>query len=58
MSSSNSSSRQPKKPDPVDAMLDEWRDLKSEPKDKHQPPALSQLELMLLLMKTVLLLLR
>ncbi len=51
MSSSNSSSRQPKKPDPVDAMLDEWRDLKSEPKDKHQPPALSQLELMLLLMK-------
>lgn len=32
-------------------MLDEWRDLKSERKDKHQPSALSQLELLLLLMK-------
>ena len=51
MSSSNPPFRQPPRPDPVDAMLDQWRDLKAEPKDKHQPSALSQLELMLLLMK-------
>jgi hypothetical protein len=51
MSSSNPPFRQPPKPDPIDAMLEQWREIKAESKDKHQPTALSQLELMLLLMK-------
>lgn len=43
--------RPPPKPDPVDAMLEQWREVKAESRDKHQPSALSQLELMLLMMK-------
>jgi len=57
MTSSNPPFRQPKKPDPVDAMLDEWRQIKAEgPPDQQQKkqgqwPVLSQLELMMMLLK-------
>ncbi len=51
MSSSNPPFRQPPRPDPVDVMLEQWREVKAEPRDRHQPSALTQLELLLLLMK-------
>jgi len=57
MTSSNPPFRQPPKPDPVDAMLDEWRQIKAEGPPNQQAkksgkwPVLSQLELMMLLLK-------
>ena len=59
MSSSNPPFRQPKKQDPVDAMLDEWQQIKAGER-RGQPeelkpggvwPPLAQLELMILLLK-------
>jgi len=58
MTSSNPPFRQPKKPDPVDAMLDEWGQIRADgPRDQqartpgNASPVLTQLELMMLLLK-------
>ena len=54
MTSSNPPFRQPPKSDPVDKMLDEWRQIKAEGRaDKQPDPAavLGPLELMMLLLK-------
>jgi hypothetical protein len=51
MSSPFNPIRQRRKPDPVDTMLDEWRDLKAKDVRKDLLPPMSQLELMLLLLK-------
>ena len=51
MSSSNPPFRQPKKPDPIDTMLNEWREIKAERQPKETPSEPSTLELMMLLLK-------
>ena len=57
MSSSNPPFRQRKKPDPVDAMLDEWEQIRAGERRKPEEqslgklPAMSQLELLMLLLK-------
>ena len=58
MTSSNPPFRQPKKPDPIDTMLDEWRLIKAGELPAKPPeegvrgfwPPLAQLELMMLLL--------
>lgn len=51
MSSSNPPFRQPPRRDPVDAMLEQWRDIKAEDRRKDPLPPMAQLELMILLLK-------
>lgn len=51
MSSLKQPPKQPARPDPVDTMLEQWRDIRAEPRDRHQPSGLTQLELMLLVLK-------
>lgn len=59
MSSSNPPFRQRGKQDPVDAMLDEWRQIRAGERPEKPPadqpggvwPPLAQLELMILLLK-------
>ena len=51
MTSSNPPFRQPRKQDPVDTMLEQWREIKAERQPKEPPSELSTLQLMMLLLK-------
>jgi len=51
MSSPNPPFRQRKKPDPIDAMLDEWQQIKAKRQPEEPPSELTTLQLMMLLLR-------